>query len=126
MLQAGVSDLGAGQHARHFVGAGAVVEQAYLHLGAAVVFALFDEEVLIGEGGDLGQVSNAEHLLAATKGLELLADGLGSAASNADVDFVEDKVRGVGFIFLVFDEVSSTATLRASMTRDISPPDAIS
>ena len=36
------------------------------------------------------------------------------------------SVRGVGFFFLVLDEVSSTLTLRASMTRDISPPEAIS
>ena len=53
MLQAGVGDFGAGEHARYFVGAGAVVEQADLRLGAAVVFALFDDEMLVGEGGDL-------------------------------------------------------------------------
>ncbi len=55
VLQAGVGDFGAAQHARHFVGTGAVVEQTHLHFGAAVGFALVDEEMLIGECGNLRQ-----------------------------------------------------------------------
>ncbi len=68
MLQAGVGHLGAGEHAGDLVSAGAVVEEADLHLGAAVVFALFDDEVLIGEGGDLRQMGDAEDLLARDQG----------------------------------------------------------
>ena len=53
VLEAGFGDLCAGEHAGYFVGAGAVVEEADLGFGAAVGFALFDDEVLVGEGGDL-------------------------------------------------------------------------
>ena len=108
------------------MGAGAVVEEADLRLGAAVDFALFDEEVLIGEGGDLRQVGDAEDLLAAAEGFELLADGFGGAAADADVDFVEDEGARGGVLLLGLGGALFDATLRASMTRDISPPEAIS
>jgi len=55
--------LGAGQHAGDFVGAGASSSRR-ICICAAVVFALFDDEVLVSEGGDLGQVGDAEDLLA--------------------------------------------------------------
>ncbi len=53
VLEAGLGDFGAGEHAGDFVGAGTVVEETDLGFGAAVDFALVDEEVLVGEGGDL-------------------------------------------------------------------------
>ena len=106
MLQAGFGDLGAGEHAGDFVGAGALVEEADLGFGAAVGLALVDEKVLVGEGGDLRQVSDAENLLAAAEGLELLADGFGGAASDADVDFVEDEGARRGVLFLGFGRSS--------------------
>ena len=102
MLEAGFGDRCAGDHAGYFVGAGAVVEEADLDLGAAVGLALVDEEVLVGEGGDLGQVGDAEDLLAAAEGLELLADGLGGAAADADVDLVEDQGARGGASFWVW------------------------
>ena len=37
----------------------------HLGLGAAVGFALVDEEVLVGEGGDLRQVGHTDNLMAA-------------------------------------------------------------
>jgi hypothetical protein len=86
--------------------------------------------MLIGEGGDLREVGDAEDLLGAAEGFELLADGFGGAASDADVDFVEDERARGGFLFdlVEFDleEPSSTATLRARSTRESSPPEAIS
>ena len=100
-MEAGFGDFGAGDHAGDFVGAGAVVEEADLHLGAAAGLALFDDKVLIGEGGDLRQVGDAEDLLALAEGFELLADGFGGAASDTDVDFVEDQ-RARGGFFLAF------------------------
>ena len=54
MLLAGFSDHCTAQHSRYFFDSRAVVEQAHLDFGAAVIFALFDEEVLVGEGRDLG------------------------------------------------------------------------
>jgi len=68
--------------------------------GAAVGFALVDEEVLIGEGGDLGQVGYAQNLLAAAEGFELLATASAAASANADVDLIEDQgARGGGLLF---------------------------
>jgi hypothetical protein len=96
VLEAGFGDLCAGDHAGDFVGAGAVVEEADFGFGAAVGFALVDEEVLVGEGGDLGQVGDAENLLAAAEGFELLADGFRGASADADVDLVEDQGAGGG------------------------------
>ena len=96
MLEAGFGDLCAGDHAGDFVGAGAVVEKADFGFGAAVGLALVDEEVLVGEGGDLRQVGDAENLLAAAEGFEFLADSFRGAAADTDVDFVEDKCPGGG------------------------------
>lgn len=41
VLEAGFGDFGAGDHSGDFVGAGAVVEDADLGFGAAVLLALF-------------------------------------------------------------------------------------
>jgi hypothetical protein len=41
VLEAGFGDFGAGDHSGYFVGAGAVVEDADLGFGAAVLLALF-------------------------------------------------------------------------------------
>ena len=60
-------------------------------LNASAAFGLFNQEVLVGEGGDLGQVGDAQHLLGAGQRLQLGADRLRCAAANADVDFVEDQ-----------------------------------
>ena len=64
VLQAGFSHSGPAQHASDLLGAGAFVERADLRLRAAVVLALFNHQVLGCEGGDLRQVSDAQHLLA--------------------------------------------------------------
>jgi hypothetical protein len=55
VLEAGVSDFCAGEHAGNFVGAGAVVKEADLHLGAAVVFALFNDEMLVAKAAIWGR-----------------------------------------------------------------------
>jgi len=99
VLEAGFGHRGAGNHAGYFVGAGAVVEGADAGLGAAVVLALLDDKVLVGEGGDLGQMRDAQDLLAAAEGFEFLAYRLRSAATNADIDLVEDQGAGRGSRF---------------------------
>ncbi len=68
MLKTRFSHAGAAQHPRNFMGARALVEQADLCLGAAVGLPLIDEEMLVGKGGNLGQVGYAKHLLAAAEG----------------------------------------------------------
>jgi hypothetical protein len=52
---------------------------------------LFHQEVLVGKGGNLGQMGDAQYLLGAGKLLQFLADRLGSPATDADVDLVEDQ-----------------------------------
>jgi hypothetical protein len=69
---------------------------------------------------------HAQHLLAAAQGFELLADGLCRAASDADVDLVEDQRSRRGLLLFGLGRALSTLTLSASITRLISPPEAIS
>jgi hypothetical protein len=51
------------------VGSRPVVEHPNLHLGAAVGLALFHYKVLVGERRNLGQVGDAQNLLAAASDL---------------------------------------------------------
>src|SRR5215218_11371311 len=51
---------------------------------------LFEPEVDVGEGGDLRQVGDAEHLPFAPQRLQPLADDPGGLAADAGVDLVED------------------------------------
>ena len=81
-------------HPCYFFGSFLWREEADGGLGAALFFLFFDEEVLIGEGGDLREVGDAEDLLDAREGFEFLADGFGGPASDADVDLVEDEGAG--------------------------------
>ncbi len=62
-----------------------------MHLRPAVVFALFNDEVLIGKGRYLRQMSNAENLLSPAKRFQLLAHRIRCATADADVDLIEDK-----------------------------------
>lgn len=73
------------------MGARAVIEDANLRLGAAIDFTLFHSQVLVREGCNLRQMRDAEDLLASAERFELVADSFSRAASNADIDFVEDK-----------------------------------
>src|SRR5271165_5569101 len=87
----GFGEFGAAEHASDLFGAFFIFEKLDGCLGAALLFLLFDQEMLIGEGGDLGEVGDAEDLLGFGERLELLSNGFGGAASDADVDFVEDE-----------------------------------
>jgi hypothetical protein len=66
MLKAGVGNLCAGKHPRHFMSSGSVIEHSNLSLRSAVIFALLHHQVLTGESGDLRQMCDAEDLLPAT------------------------------------------------------------
>ena len=55
--------------------------------------------MVIGEGGDLREVSDDEHLMARSECLQAQADLNGGLAANAGVDLIEDQCRqtiGVG------------------------------
>jgi hypothetical protein len=95
----------------------------------APVFALFDEEMLVGKGSDLRQMRHAQHLLRAAQHLQLLPDRLRRAAADADVDLIEDQRSRRDQRLLParwLAAPSSTLTFSASITRLISPPEAIS
>jgi hypothetical protein len=98
VLQTGVGDFCAAQHARDFVSASPIVEHADLRFSTTVIFAFLNGEMLIGERGNLREMSDAENLLRAGKSFELLANGFGSSATDADVDFVEDQSARRGFL----------------------------
>ena len=51
---------------------------------------------MIGEGRDLRQVRDAQHLVAAGERAELASHHLGHRAADAGVDLVEDHGRRVG------------------------------
>ena len=90
MLPRSLGQLSPRQHARHFLGAFFASNLPDGGLGATSGFALFDQVVVIGEGCDLRQVGDAEHLIAFGERLQLLPDSLGRAASDAGINFVED------------------------------------
>ncbi len=50
-----------------------------------------DQVVMVGKGGDLGQVGDAKDLVRPRQALQLLAYSLGCAAADSGVDFVEDQ-----------------------------------
>ena len=111
MAEGGFGHGCAGDHAGDFFGAFLRGEEADGGLGAALLLLLLDEKVLIGEGGDLREVGDAEDLLDAREGFELLADGFGGAATDADVDFVKDE--GAGDL-----SFAGAATVRALFDAD--------
>ena len=131
VLQAGVGDLCAGEHARDFVGAGAIVENANAGMRAAILLALFDGEVLIGEGRNLREVGDAEDLLGAGESLSLWPTASAARPPIPMSISSKTRVRGVVFFFDLVEsdlewEPSSTATFSARRTRESSPPEAIS
>ena len=60
---------------------------------ATVALALRDAELGIGVGGDLGQVRDAQDLVAAGQGPEAPADRVGAPAADARIDLVEHERR---------------------------------
>ena len=60
-------------------------------IGAAIALGLGDEQMGIGQSGDLGQMGNAEDLLGPGHGAQLLSYLLGGPSGNAGVHLVEDQ-----------------------------------
>ncbi len=90
VLTGGLGQPGAAQHARNFFGALFADDGADMGAGMPLRLVFLDHVVMVGKGCDLWQVRNAEDLSGAGQSFEFFADGLGGAASNAGVDFVED------------------------------------
>ncbi len=94
VFEAGAGQGGAGEHAGDLLDALLRGEAGDGGFGAASLFGLGDQEVLIGESRDLREVRDANDLLGGGEGLEFAANGLGGAASDADVNLVEDQGAG--------------------------------
>src|ERR1700730_16905466 len=88
MLARGLSQLRTRQHACHFFGPFFSTNLAHGSLGATRSFTLLDQVMMVGKGCDLGQVSDAEHLIAFGESLQFLPHGLGGTPSNAGINFV--------------------------------------
>ena len=94
-LESGPGDLRAGDHAGDFGDPFLVADAEHARVGALAVAALFDDEVGVGEGGDLREVRDAEDLAMACDVGDGVADLLGDGAAHAGVDLVEDvEARG--------------------------------
>src|SRR5262245_23903306 len=81
----------AGEHSRELLDATAEVERLDVGAHRSIVAALGDAEVRVGEGRDLRQMRNAEHLTVLAERLQQLADGRCYGSADPRVDFVEDE-----------------------------------
>ncbi len=63
MAERSIAELGSAHHARHFFGPLRLLEQPHRGFGVALFLLFLDQEVRIGEGGDLGQMRHAQYLL---------------------------------------------------------------
>lgn len=91
MAEGGFRHGGARDHPGNFLGAFGGSQEADGRLRAVLPFLFLDQEVLIGEGGDLREMSDAKDLLDSGERFELLADGFSGAASDSDIDFIEHE-----------------------------------
>ncbi len=89
MLAGRFGKFGSAEHAGDFFGALLAGDEAHGGAGAIGGAFLFNQVMMIGEGRDLRQVSDAEHLIGSRQRLQLFADGLGGASSNAGIDFIK-------------------------------------
>lgn len=103
VLQGFGGDARAGDHAAEFLDA--ILAREFVDGGddAAFLLAFGDQIVVIGEGGDLGEVRDAEDLLSSSEAIQAFADAFGDGAADAGVDFIEDERGRHGLPFDVAD-----------------------
>src|SRR5713226_434279 len=78
-----VGDFGAAEHPRDLFDPLSLHQRAHAAAGRAAPFFFFDQEMSVGEGGDLRQMGHAQHLMKAREFLELASDDLGDRAADA-------------------------------------------
>ena len=91
MLPRGFGQLGAAEHSGDLFGAFVSGDQMDGRAGASACGLFFDQVVMIGEGGNLGQVGHAKNLVLTGKTLELLPYRLRRPATDACIDFIENQ-----------------------------------
>ena len=77
------------QHAGNFLATLPVVEAPHQGARAPARFSLLDQVMMVGKGGDLWQVGNANHLMGPRQCQQFPAYRLRGASSNAGIDFIE-------------------------------------
>ncbi len=87
----GLRELGATEHSGDFFGPLFSGDDMDTGPGTASCGLLFDQVVMVGESGDLGQVGDAKDLVRPRQALELFAYRLGRPAADPGVDLVEDQ-----------------------------------
>src|SRR3990170_865886 len=86
-----VGNLKAAEHARHLVDPLRRLELFYRRHRSAFADLLEHDVMGVGQGGDLGQMGDADNLMGGGHLFQFLADDLGDAAADAGVDFVKQK-----------------------------------
>src|SRR2546423_5298650 len=86
-----IGQFGATQHSRNLFRALLALDLADRSPSPATHFLFRNQVMMIGEGCDLRQVSDANNLMHARQFLQLLSYSFGSTASNAGVDFVKHQ-----------------------------------
>ena len=83
-------DLQSAEHARHFADPLARIQRPDLCAGRAAAGVLVDLQVVVGERGDLGQMGDAQHLMAFAQAAQVSPHRLGHRAADAVVHLIED------------------------------------
>ena len=91
MCAGGVGEFDAAEHAGDFVDAFGIIEHVDAGLCGACVAGFLDAPVLCAEGGDLGEVCDAQDLAVAAELAQQFADDFCDGAADAAVDFVKNQ-----------------------------------
>ena len=97
MLPRGGGNLFASGHASDLLDTFWEAQRVYLNSRIVACHRLLHAIMLIAMTGNLGEISNTEHLVGAGNMPEFFADDLRSTPPNAGIDFVENE--GGGMIF---------------------------
>jgi hypothetical protein len=90
VLEGGLRDFHAREHAGHFPFPAGLVQDFGLAEGLPAFHALAQADVARGQAGDLGQMGDAKQLVLAREREELPSHNFGNAAGDARIHFVED------------------------------------
>jgi len=89
MLPRRLCDPAAAHHSSEFLDSGLAFQRFYSSDGTSVRHLLFNSILMIREGGDLCQVSNAQDLVSRRQFLDLLAYSFRCLPSDSRIDFIE-------------------------------------
>ncbi len=89
MIEGLLGDPEPAEHARHFIHPFCALQYLNPAAGAAIPGLFADLQVMVAEGGDLGQVGDADDLPLAGQFAQLAADDFRHPSADAHIDLVE-------------------------------------